>query len=108
MSEELKSVLVIGVSHRMLSKDFDLLTFSRLQATLGLQLSKRLNTAHNTLRENIQYFPASHPPQNTTLLTEAVKSRMIILKMSFLQHLKAKMPSSIWHQSHKLNSIRGS
>ena len=101
MSEELKNVLVIGVSHRMLSKDFELLTFSRLQATLGLQLSKRLNTAHNTVEESIQYFRANRPAQNTTLLIETVKLRMTILKMNFLQHLKAKMPSSIWHQSHK-------
>ena len=62
MSEELKNVLVIGVSYRIVSNDFDPLTSSRLQATLGLPLSKRLNTAPNTVRGSIQYSPASHPP----------------------------------------------
>lgn len=108
MSTELKNVVVIGVGCRIVSNDFDLLTFSRLQATLGLQLSERLNTAHNTVGESIQYSPARHPAQKTTLITQAVTSRMIILKMNFLQHLKAKMPSSIWPQSLKFNSIRGS
>ena len=37
MSEELKNVLVIGVGHGIGSNYFDSLTFSRLQATLGLQ-----------------------------------------------------------------------
>ena len=92
MSVELKNVLVIGVGHRIVSNDFDLLTFPRLQATLGLQLSKRLNAAHNTVGESIQYFLASHPARNMTLVTEAVRSRMIILKTNFLQHLKVKMP----------------
>ena len=108
MSEELKNVLVIGVGHGIGSNDFDSLIFSRLQATSGLQLSKHLKTAHNTVKGSIQYFLASHPAQNTTLAIEAVRSRMIILKMNFLLHLKAKMPLSIWHQSLKLNSTRGS